>query len=300
MKKKIMTSLLLMCAFALGANAQLLYKISGKGLTKPSYIFGTHHLAGGRFVDKIAGIKDAVAQTEQVYGEVSFDDMMNPDSLKQMQNAMMLPEGQSLKTILTPEQYKKFDDFLVKTMGVGMSNPQIEAQFGRMTPATLATQLTVLMYLMRHPGEFDPNNQLDHYFQKQAKENHKPVGGFETLAFQSHLLFNSKPIKRQIEELMCLIDHEAYYLEMVESMSKAYNNQDIKALKSAMDTKLGDRCDATPEEEDALLGHRNANWLRLMPAIMQARPTLFVVGAGHLPGDKGVLEGLRKMGYQVE
>lgn len=50
----------------------------------------------------------------------------------------------------------------------------------------------------------------------------------------------------------------------------------------------------------ALIYNRNADWLRLMPAIMQARPTLFVVGAGHLPGDRGVLEGLRKMGYKVE
>ena len=67
-----------------------------------------------------------------------------------------------------------------------------------------------------------------------------------------------------------------------------------------MDIRMGDRCDATPDEEAALIYNRNADWLRLMPAIMQARPTLFVVGAGHLPGDRGVLEGLRKMGYKVE
>jgi uncharacterized protein YbaP (TraB family) len=37
-----------------------------------------------------------------------------------------------------------------------------------------------------------------------------------------------------------------------------------------------------------------------MPAIIAAKPTFFAVGAGHLPGDKGVLDGLRKLGYTVE
>ena len=298
--KKTVFSLLLLCAAAVGANAQLLYKISGKGFAKPTYIIGTHHLANGSFAEKIAGVKEALDRSEQVYGELSFDDMMNPDSMKLMQASMMLPEGQSLKTILTPEQYKKLDDFLVKTMGVGISNPQLEAQLGRVNPEALVTQLTVIIYMMRHPGEFDPANQFDHYFQKQAKESHKPVGGFETVAFQTNLLFNTKPMKRQIEDLMCFIDHEAHFSELIDTMSKAFYNQDIKALKAVMDTKLGDQCDATPEEEAALIDNRNANWLRLMPAIMQARPTLFVVGAGHLPGDKGVLEGLRKLGYKVE
>lgn len=299
--KKTITSLLLLCLFAFGADAQLLYRISGKGLAKPSYIIGTFHLlTGSAFADKIGGVKDAMAQTEQVYGELSFDDMLAPSSMQLMQTAMMLPEGQSLKTLLTPEQYGKLDAFLVRTIGTGMGNPQLEAQFGRMKPEALTTQLTILMYMMRHPDEFDPADQLDHYFQKQAKAASKPVGGLETLDFQAHLLFDSKPMARQIEDLMCLVDHADHYLELTETMAKAYHAQDLKALKAAMDIRMGDRCDATPDEEAALIYNRNADWLRLMPAIMQARPTLFVVGAGHLPGDRGVLEGLRKMGYKVE
>mgnify|MGYP006319358759 CR=1 FL=1 len=37
-----------------------------------------------------------------------------------------------------------------------------------------------------------------------------------------------------------------------------------------------------------------------MPDIMKAHPTFFAVGAGHLPGDKGLLKLLREAGYTVE
>lgn len=283
-----------------GANAQLLYKISGKDLTAPSYIIGTHHLANVGFVNKIAGVKDALTNTEQVYGEVRWDDMTNPDSLKVMQAAMMLPDGQSLKTVLSAEQYKKLDAVITQMMGVGLSNPQVGAQMGKMSPAALSTQLQVLMFMQKHMGEYDPSSTFDQYFQAQAKHNNEPVGGLETLAFQTDLLYKGSDIKRQVEQLMCLLDNQEFYEQMMESMTDAFYAQDLDALKAAMDKKLGGTCDSTPEELAQLIDNRNADWAKKMPAIMAAKPTFFVVGAGHLPGAKGVLQLLKDAGYTVE
>lgn len=283
-----------------GANAQLLYKISGKDLTAPSYIIGTHHLANVGFVNKIAGVKDALTSTEQVYGEVRWDDMTNPDSLKVVQAAMMLPDGQSLKTVLSAEQYKKLDAVITQMMGVGLSNPQVAAQMGSMSPAALSTQLQVLMFMQKHMGEYDPSSTFDQYFQAQAKHNNEPVGGLETLAFQTDLLYKGSDIKRQVEQLMCLLDNQEFYEQMMESMTDAFYAQDLDALKAAMDKKLGGTCDSTPEELAQLIDNRNADWAKKMPAIMAAKPTFFVVGAGHLPGAKGVLQLLKDAGYTVE
>ena len=283
-----------------GANAQLLYKISGKDLTAPSYIIGTHHLANVGFVNKIAGVKDALTNTEQVYGEVRWDDMTNPDSLKVVQAAMMLPDGQSLKTVLSAEQYKKLDAVITQMMGVGLSNPQVGAQMGKMSPAALSTQLQVLMFMQKHMGEYDPSSTFDQYFQAQAKHNNEPVGGLETLAFQTNLLYKGSDMKRQVEQLMCLLDNQEFYEQMMESMTDAFYAQDLDALKAAMDKKLGGTCDSTPEELAQLIDNRNADWAKKMPAIMAAKPTFFVVGAGHLPGAKGVLQLLKDAGYTVE
>ena len=299
MKRKLMTLAVLLTA-AVSVNAQLLYKISGNGLEKPSYIIGTHHLANVGFVEKINGVKEALTETEQVYGEVKWDVMTNPDSLKAMQEKMMLPEGQTLKTILTPEQYKRLDAFMTAKLGAGMSNPMVEAQMGKLSPMALVTQFQVLLFMMNHMGEFDPSSTFDQYFQAQAQKNNLPCGGLETLSFQAQVLYGSTPMERQVEQLMCLIDNEQFNVQMLEEMTKAFYAQDLDALKKAMDVKLGTSCDSTPEEEAALIDNRNADWLTKMPAIMKQAPTFFAVGAGHLPGEKGVLQLLRNAGYTVE
>lgn len=299
MKRIVMTMAACVVA-AVSINAQLLYKISGNDLEKPSYIIGTHHLANVGFVEKINGVKEALTETEQVYGELKWDAMANPDSLKAMQERMMLPEGQTLKTILTPEQYKRLDAFMTAKMGAGMSNPMVEAQMGKLTPMALVTQFQVLLFLMNHMGDFDPSSTFDQYFQAQAQKNNLPCGGLETMSFQAQVLYGSTPMERQVEQLMCLIDNEQFNVQMLEEMTKAFYAQDLDALKKAMDMKLGTSCDSTPEEEAALIDNRNADWLSKMPAIMKQAPTFFAVGAGHLPGEKGVLQLLRNAGYTVE
>lgn len=299
MKRIVMTMAACVVA-AVSINAQLLYKISGNDLEKPSYIIGTHHLANVGFVEKINGAKEALTETEQVYGELKWDVMANPDSLKAMQERMMLPEGQTLKTILTPEQYKRLDAFMTAKMGAGMSNPMVEAQMGKLTPMALVTQFQMLLFLMNHMGEFDPSSTFDQYFQAQAQKNNLPCGGLETMSFQAQVLYGSTPMERQVEQLMCLIDNEQFNVQMLEEMTKAFYAQDLDALKKAMDVKLGTSCDSTPEEEAALIDNRNADWLSKMPAIMKQAPTFFAVGAGHLPGEKGVLQLLRNAGYTVE
>lgn len=299
MKRIVMTMAACVVA-AVSINAQLLYKISGNDLEKPSYIIGTHHLANVGFVEKINGVKEALTETEQVYGELKWDVMANPDSLKAMQERMMLPEGQTLKTILTPEQYKRLDAFMTAKLGAGMSNPMVEAQMGKLTPMALVTQFQMLLFLMNHMGEFDPSSTFDQYFQAQAQKNNLPCGGLETMSFQAQVLYGSTPMERQVEQLMCLIDNEQFNVQMLEEMTKAFYAQDLDALKKAMDVKLGTSCDSTPEEEAALIDNRNADWLSKMPAIMKQAPTFFAVGAGHLPGEKGVLQLLRNAGYTVE
>lgn len=298
--KKLATLLILALLTAAEAGAQVLYKVSGNGLEKASYVIGTFHLANTSFVNEIAGVKDALTATDQVYGELKWDDLTNMDSLMVMQKKMLLPEGQTLKTVLNAEQYNKLDAFVKKTMGVGLSNPQIFAQLGKATPGTLATQFQVLLYMQAHMGEFDPTNTFDQYFQAQAKKNNEPIGGLETVSFQADLLYASASMERQVTQLMCLLDNEKYYTDLMDRMAKAYYSQDLNKLKEVMDEKLSATCDATPEELAALIDNRNADWAHKMPAIMAAKPTLFVVGAGHLPGEKGLLTLLKGAGYTVE
>lgn len=54
--KKTLVFMLLLC-ITLGAQAQLLWKVSGNGLDRPSYVIGTHHLAPLSVKDSIAHLQ---------------------------------------------------------------------------------------------------------------------------------------------------------------------------------------------------------------------------------------------------
>lgn len=298
MKKMFLTLLLTVMATA-GMNAQLLYKISGKGLRKPSYIIGTYHLAPVSFVDSIPGLRSALAGSEQVYGEIETADMTSPENIAKMQQAMMLPEGKTLTELLTPEQMQKLNATMKELLGVDMSNPMVAQQMNKMLPQALVTQLTVIMYLKKHSG-FNPTQSFDDYFQEQAVAQGKPVGGFETMDFQLQALFGSISIERQVELLMCFLNNREWEESQVDNIVEAFFAQDLNRIEAAMDEKQDNSCDATDEENELLIYGRNATWLKKMPEIMQQKSTFFAVGAAHLVGERGVLAGLRNAGYLVE
>lgn len=290
--KKIFALLMFFC-ITLGVNAQLLWKVSGNGLDKPSYIFGTHHVAPLSMKDSIAGMTEAMNGTSQVYGELVMEDMMKPEMLMKMQQAMMLPTDTTLKSLFTQAQYDSIASVVKENIGMEL------AMFDKLKPAALNAQLAVVLSVKALKG-YNPQEQLDTWFQTQAKQAGKKVGGLETMESQINVLYNSQSLKRQAQQLYCSATHIDYGIDMTRRLAEAYLNQDLDKLLEITEEKMGNACDSTPEEEEALIYGRNANWAKQMPGIMKQASTLFVVGAGHLPGEHGVLKLLEKQGYTVE
>lgn len=297
--KKIILPLMLLALVLTGAKAQVLYKISGKDLKQASYIVGSYHLAPISFVDSIKGIRTAMAETEQVCGELDMQDLMSQENMQKMQSAMMLHDDQTLKTIFTVDELAKVNTLLNNVIGVDMSNPMIEQQLGKLTPQALSTQLSLLMCMKKHP-DFNPQEQFDAYFQQEAMKAQKPVLGFESVDFQVKMLLCGMSLDRQKQLLLCLADNLEKAETDTERMLQAYFAQDLTQLLNLMEEKEGTSCDSTPEEDTTLIYGRNADWLTKMPSIMTDKPTLFVVGAAHLPGQRGVLALLQSAGYTVE
>ena len=249
---KMMLTLALVLTAALSTNAQLLYKISGNGLEKPSYIIGTYHLAPVSFTDSIPGLKEALNAAEQEYGELDMSDMMSAENTQKMQAAMMLPEGQTIDKLLTAEQMTRLNGMMKTLMGMDMTNPMIAQQLGKMTPKGLSLQMSLLMYLKKNPN-FNPMQSFDSYFQEVMAGAGKPVKGFETVDFQVNALLKGTTMERQVEILMCMVDNQEWQEMMVDKIVSAFFSQDLKAIEAAMDEKLNNSCDDTPEEKDRLI-----------------------------------------------
>lgn len=281
------------------ANAQLLYRISGNDLDKPSYIVGTYHLAPASFADSIPGAKAALDEVGQVCGEVDMAEMQSMAGLQKVMAAMMLPDGQSLSDILTKEQLDKLNAFMMEILGTDLNNPMVAAQLGKMTPVAISTQLQMVQYMKMTPG-FNPTEMIDSYFQNAARAAGKSVIGFETVDFQISVLYTGTSIERQKEKLMCMLDNQEYNFMIMKNITEAYFSQDMEKICEVTEEKLGNSCDTTPEEDEAMIYGRNADWAEKMPEIMSSESTLFVVGAAHLPGERGVIELLKNKGYLVE
>ena len=292
-KKTIITALLAVIAFT--ANAQLLFRISGNGLEKPSYIVGTYHIVDETFVDSIAGIRQALADCHQVYTEVLKDELTSKDNLA-FKKAQLLPEGVTIDKLLSSEEMNRLNAFVKRIIGTDLSNPRL-ASLCHLTPTALSLNLSVLIFAKKYGGLMKSSTMIDDFFKKEASKQGKSVGGLETMAFQLTLLYGGT-MEKQKEALMCMVDNGEVMEKMEEDIAQAYLSRDLNRLKEILDRKMA-IC-SSPEETAAMLYNRNADWLTKMPDIMQEKPTLFAVGAGHLLGENGVLNLLRKARYTVE
>ncbi len=280
------------------AHSQLLYRISGNGLKKPSYIVGTYHLAPASFADSIPGLREAFAATEQVYGEVDMMETLKPENAAKMQAAMMLPEGKTLSSLLDKDQMDRLNALLREVMGMDMNNEALAKQLDKLSPMVLETQLTLLVYMKNIEG-LNPVDLIDSYFQREAAKTGKAIGGFETSDFQMEILYGD-PLERQVEKLMCFVDHFQEGVEMADFITAAYFAQDLVQLEELNIEEQEGPCASNPEDNEKLIYGRNADWVKAMPDIMQKEPTFFAVGAFHLCGERGVLKMLEEKGYKIE
>lgn len=286
MKRTLMFIALVAASFT--ANAQLLWKVSGNGAEKPSYIFGTHHVATSSICEKIEGFEQAYQNVDQVIGEVETAKMNDQKVMMQMMPMMMMPDGQKLSSLYTDTEIEIINTCLQEKLGPSFNLDAFEV----MKPAVLSSTLQVLLS-MEHFPESSKEEGVDSYLQSIAVADGKKVGGLETVEFQVDILYN-EDLEKQAEDLLEMAKDTDSGIEQLEELAEIYRSQDMKRISKMI--KKG----ATKKELEKLLYGRNRNWIEQMKVIIPETPTMFVVGAGHLPGKNGVLDLLEKAGFDIE
>ena len=289
--KKFITTALAMAAVLGWVNvsqAQILYKVEGKASTKPSYVFGSHHLSPIDIVEK-SGVMEYFNQTDQVVGEIDLT--IDPMALSlALQPFMMAPSDSTLSVLLAGEDMDALNEQFQKYAPMpGMTLQMLEP----LKPMAVTTMVAAGMSNEVLPG-FDPSQQLDTYFFKQGVADGKKVLGLETPEYQGDVLFNSTPLTVQAEALVEMLKNPQESVEASEKLAKAYMARDLNAMQEISKSE-----DEHPEFMENILYKRNANWMEQLPALIDSTPSFIVVGALHLVGDKGILEGLKSLGYTV-
>jgi len=290
---KRLSLILALVMLALASQAQLLWKVSGNGLGRPSYIMGTYHMAPSSMIDSIKGINEAIAGCDIVVGEIEKDSLTNPEVQARMAQFMMAPADSTLDVLLTPEEYaiveKAFDKYF-GAMGVKLS------QMKTLKPSAISTQMQAMQAIKYFPN-FDGNDLIDVAVQARANEAGRPSLGLETIEEQIDLLFNG-PLTEQARGLVEACKQDELFQVLSAALADAYMKQDLDKLMAVMtDATMGGDSE---EVMDMLIYSRNRNWAEKLKAIMPERAALVCVGAGHLPGEQGLLQLLRNAGYTVE
>jgi uncharacterized protein YbaP (TraB family) len=271
----------------------LLWKVSGNGLSKPSYILGTHHLTHVSFVDNIPGLRDVMANTQQTVGELLLSDEAGMQ--QKVQAAAMMPAGESYSKLLSAEDARALDEGLKSLVGAGLD------QFGQFKPGMISMIYTITLYTKLYP-EFNPmpHEAIDSYVQRIAKENGKSVLGLESVDDQIYALFEAEPLKDQAESLVCSIKTRDLAKDQLDKLNAYYKAGDLTGMYNMAFNNPDEPCKVSQAQQNAINRDRNDKWVEKLPAIMEDNSNLIAVGALHLAGEEGILNQLATKGYTVE
>jgi len=263
----------------------LLWQISGNGLSRPSYLFGTIHMICSEEALLSDSLKTAIVNSDAVYFEVDMDNLFE---MLGVMRKMKMRNDTTLADLLTKEDYSKVKDYFEKN----------ETLLPFSVLETCKPLLAASMLMEGNTGCETPE-AMEEVIMKEAKQHNKNVRGLESMSFQMSI-FDTIPYKMQAMQLVKYVDDAdkgtSDDAQDYDKLMQAYRDQDLSKLEELTKTTDMGMANFT----DILLYNRNKNWVEKLKTILPDHSVVVAVGAGHLPGDKGVINLLRKAGYIVK
>lgn len=265
----------------------LLWKIEGKGLTEPSYLYGTIHMIEKESFFWPEGTLAAFEDAESITFEIDMDDMSDMGSMMGIMSKAFMADGKTLKDLYSEEDYTFVKDHLEK-MGIPMMLME------RLKPMFLTVFASGDIEFGKGLGGDSDIKSYEMEFFSLAQDAKKEVNGLETIEFQMSV-FDSIPYEAQAEMLIETIKGGDTEDDAFKEMIDMYKNQNI----TKMVTFMSEEEQGIEGYEDVLLYKRNKNWIPVMAKQMAANQVFFAVGAGHLGGKNGVIDLLKNEGYKL-
>src|SRR4030095_1929586 len=223
--------------------------------------------------------------SDVVYFEVDMDNLFE---MLGVVRKMKMRDDTTLADLLDKEDYQRVKKYFENK--------------GTLLPFSVLETYKPLLaasMLMETGTECDAPEAMEEVIMKEAKSYSKNVRGLETMSYQMSI-FDTIPYKMQALQLVKYIDDADKGTgdddKEYDKLMQAYRDQDLSKLEEL--TKTTDM--GIANFTDLLLYNSNKNWVEKLKTILPGNSVVVAVGAGHLPGDKGVINLLRKAGYTVK
>ncbi len=276
-RNALLAGILLLAASTQAQSSSILWKVTKEGAQKPTYIFGTiHSLPQSRlFFPPVA--TQAFSTSDRLVLEIDMD---NAEELALLPSMIGL-NGKSVTDYMTPEQVKSVSQYFADSVGISFE------QVAGFKPFVFTSMLL--------PKIVGPSSiSYEQYLLTLAKEKGKPVDGIETVVEQVGAI-DKLPIDQQVKQLVELVTDMGKAREEYQQLLNAYLGQQLNEIAKLTDAENKDY----PLFNQLLITDRNASWIPRLEKIIGTGGSFVAVGAGHLPGKKGIIELLQKQGYTV-
>ncbi len=262
-----------------------LWKIQSKANTV--YVLGSLHYSKKEIYPLSEKIENAFSESETLAVEADVNDVKKFDLQKFAERAFY-PENDTLQKHVSPEIYER----LVKEAGeLGIPVELLTKQ----KPWLLAMTLVALESLKLG---FDPNLGIDKYFLSKAA-GRKKISELESLDYQIDLLSGLSDTEQELLLLYTFKDLRILEHEL-EKLTRAWASGDTKTMESILTRSVSEDKRLAPLFEKIIYERNVKIASKIEEALRTGAITFVIVGAGHLVGDRGILEILKGKGYLVE
>jgi uncharacterized protein YbaP (TraB family) len=260
-----------------GIANSLLWEISGNGLPHHAFLFGTMHVKDERAFDFSKSMVTAFDTCQTFAMEIALE----PDIYKDIFKLMVADENYRIEDYLKPEEQQKIDNFLKKQFGFKLE------YFKQIKP--------VFLYIIMSGTGMSVDNEhfLDEHLFLKAKAAGKTVIGIETLEEQINAL-DGLSIREQLDLVLDAVESFGKNKKVEQKLLKYYQNQELNEIAKLIEASSNEKVSRL------LLTNRNYIMADRIANFIFKESTFIAIGAGHLPGNEGVIELLRQKGYTVE
>lgn len=260
----------------------LLWKISGKGLRTPAYLYGTIHVIPKKDFFLSDSTIAALNQAENVAFEFNLKKEMKLLPQIRLMFKMKMRNDTTLSMLLNEE------DYALVQQAVGKKHLPMRI-VERVKPMLIADMIS-----QDFNANKDAMTSYEMEFLARAKEQDKKISGLETARYQIGV-FDKIPYELQAQMLVDDLKKNDQSNKEYKRLVRLYKRQDLEMLGKMI---LNEENEGNGFN-DALLDTRNSNWIPVMERLMKKDKMFFAVGAAHLIGEKGVVSLLRRKGYTL-
>lgn len=266
-----------------GEKRPVLWKV--KGLKNTVYLFGSIHLGRPDFYPLLPAVESSFDRSRHLVVEIdTTSDAFRKDVARFMASSR-LPEGRSVRDVLSPGVYRRLTEE-VDRLGLPFDS------FERLRPWVSA--VTLLAMKLQSMG-YMPDFGADRYFLDRAEG--KDIRELESFGEQVRLFESIGEERFLAYTLLSLNVMELKSGQMI----SAWRCGDLKTLQKILFEDLDSNVlDNVMEIYEKFFFERNRKMADKIKTYLQKEGDYFVVvGAGHLVGDRSVVDLLQAEGYQI-